>query len=79
MGFQDFSGSGVIHFFSGTCALVGAYVLGPRSGRFSAKGSPESHAQMNGHSIPVMATFLATNIRILKNLIRHHSLLASVC
>mmetsp|Transcript_12034 Transcript_12034/g.18777 ORF Transcript_12034/g.18777 Transcript_12034/m.18777 type:complete len:478 (-) Transcript_12034:89-1522(-) len=37
-GIIDFAGSGVIHTTGGVAALLGAYMIGPRKGRFSATG-----------------------------------------
>ena len=35
LGFHDFAGSCAIHMVGGTCALIGAKLLGPRIGKFS--------------------------------------------
>ena len=37
-GVLDFAGSSVVHISGGIMALVGAYVVGPRKGRFSVSG-----------------------------------------
>ena len=34
LGFKDFGGSGVIHLFAGTCALLANWLCGPRVNRF---------------------------------------------
>ncbi|EFN53204.1 hypothetical protein CHLNCDRAFT_58614 [Chlorella variabilis] len=39
VGLIDFSGSGVVHLLGGTAALLGAWLLGPRQGRYTADGT----------------------------------------
>jgi Amt family ammonium transporter len=38
LGFMDFAGSTVVHSIGGWVALVGVWMVGPRLGRFTAKG-----------------------------------------
>ncbi len=52
MGFIDFAGSSVVHSTGGWVSLAGCLLLGPRDGRFDAKGNP---VRLAGHS-PVLAT-----------------------
>jgi len=46
-GVQDFAGSGIVHMTGGIAALVGAGVVGPRTGRYDEKKQP---LPMPGHS-----------------------------
>ncbi|OQR94465.1 ammonium transporter channel family [Thraustotheca clavata] len=41
IGVMDFAGTGCLHMFAGTSALVGCIFLGPRIGRFSSEGHGE--------------------------------------
>ncbi|EER12205.1 Ammonium transporter, putative [Perkinsus marinus ATCC 50983] len=47
----DFAGSGIIHLTGGTGALVGAFILGPRKGRFDPR---VDQAIFDPHSIPLI-------------------------
>ena len=49
VGFYDFAGSTVVHSIGGWLALAGAIVIGPRVGKFDAKGNPKA---IPGHNLP---------------------------
>lgn len=48
MGFWDFAGSTVVHSCGGWLALAGAFVLGPRIGKFDAQGNAKA---IPGHNL----------------------------
>ncbi len=52
LGFTDFAGSTAVHSVGGWAALVGAWILGPRLGKYSKDG--KSHA-IPGHSVTLGA------------------------
>jgi len=47
--FHDFAGSAIVHMTGGCAAVMGAYFLGPRKGKYSADGKVQT---IPGHSIP---------------------------
>ncbi len=51
LNFFDFAGSTVVHAVGGITALLGAWMLGPRIGRFNPDGSPNF---IGGHSMPLV-------------------------
>lgn len=52
LGMIDFAGSTVVHTVGGICALVGAWMVGPRAGKYGPDGKPRA---IPGHSIPMAA------------------------
>ena len=49
LGFYDFAGSTLVHGVGGWAALVGAYLLGPRIGKYTRKGAHP----IKGHNMPL--------------------------
>jgi ammonium transporter, Amt family len=56
-GHADFAGSSVVHLTGGVLALVGAWMIGPRIGKYKKDGSPNP---IPAHSIPMamIGTFI---------------------
>lgn len=48
--YVDFAGSSVVHLTGGICGLVGAWIIGPRIGKYGKDGKPNA---IPGHSIPM--------------------------
>ncbi len=55
IGFHDFAGSCAIHMVGGTCALIGAKMVGPRIGKFTKdkNGKIVGVNAFPGHNIPL--------------------------
>ncbi len=58
LGFHDFAGSTAVHMVGGICACIGAWMLGPRIGKYDKEGKPRA---ILGHNI----TFAALGVFIL--------------
>jgi Amt family ammonium transporter len=56
-GHVDFAGSSVVHMTGGVCGLVGAWLIGPRIGKYNKNGSANA---IPGHNIPmaIIGTFI---------------------
>ena len=52
LGFHDFAGSTAVHSIGGWCALIGAYILGPRIGKYTKDGRSNA---IPGHSLTLGA------------------------
>ena len=50
LGFADFAGSTVVHTTGGWAAFVGAYLVGPRLGKYNGNGDVKV---ISGHSMPL--------------------------
>ena len=55
LGFTDFAGSTVVHSVGGWAALMGAYFLGPREGKYIGNGGKKKAQAIPGHNIPLAA------------------------
>ena len=52
LGFHDFAGSTAVHFVGGITAMLGAWMLGPRIGKYDKDGKPRA---IPGHNMTAMA------------------------
>lgn len=52
-GAKDFAGSGVVHTIGGTVGLMGAWLVGPRLGKYNADGTPNI---FRGHNLVYVVT-----------------------
>ncbi|MBI4340630.1 MAG: ammonium transporter [Chloroflexi bacterium] len=53
VGARDFAGSGVVHTIGGTVGLMGAWLVGPRIGKYNANGTPNA---LKGHNLVFVVT-----------------------
>jgi len=53
LGMIDFAGSTVVHSVGGWAGLVGAFLLGPRLGKYSENSGKKISKAIPGHSIPL--------------------------
>ena len=51
-GLIDFAGCGAVHMVGGISGIVGAYLVGPRIGRYRSDGTV---VPMPGHNVPLLA------------------------
>ncbi len=49
-GYTDFAGSTVVHMQGGVIALIGAWIIGPRIGKFNKNGTPNT---IPAHNMPM--------------------------
>lgn len=56
-GAKDFAGSGVVHAVGGLVALAGAWLVGPRTGKYNSDGTPNA---IPGHNLVyvIIGTFI---------------------
>ena len=52
LGFHDFAGSTAVHMVGGVCACIGAWMLGPRIGKYDKNGKPKA---ILGHNLTAAA------------------------
>ena len=52
LGFHDFAGSTAVHMVGGVCACIGAWMLGPRIGKYDKNGKPTA---ILGHNLTAAA------------------------
>jgi len=55
LGFTDFAGASYVHFSAGLAAMIGALMVGPRSGKYNRDGSSNV---LVGHSVPLASAGL---------------------